>query len=90
MGADLSVLWLIAEAGELVERRFCQAFAPGPVSDVGCVYCGDGPLLGGALAAADIRTDAAVRGWLAGHDWLLDPVPVCPRCRRGFASPGSR
>jgi len=88
--ADLSVLWLIAEDGELVERRFCKPCAPSLVSDVACAYCGDGPPLGGALAAADAGTDAAVGGWLAAHDWLLEPVAACPRCRRGFMSPGSR
>lgn len=79
------MLWLIAEVGELVERRFCQRCAPqGPVGDVTCSYCGDGPLLGGGLAGAVTGKDGAVRGWLAARDWLLDPVPTCPGCRRAF------
>lgn len=85
LGADLGMLWLIAEAGQLVERRFCQRCAPhGPVTDVTCSYCGDGPLLAGDLDVADAGKDAAVRDWLSVHDWLLDPAPTCPGCRRAF------
>lgn len=79
--AELAVRWLIREAGGLVARGFCHECVPsGPVSEVVCGYCGDGPLLAGALAGAD----PAVAGWLVAEGWALDPAVTCPACRRAF------
>ncbi|MFR9802818.1 hypothetical protein ACL02T_11015 [Pseudonocardia sp. RS010] len=41
--------------------------------------CGDGPLLGGDLAAGDHSATAVVRDWLVGAGWRLSG-PVCPDC----------
>jgi hypothetical protein len=73
--------WLVPGPGGPVERRFCRACVPpGPVGEVACVRCGDGPLLAGDLAAAgDARATAAVQGWLVGAGWRLSG-PVCPAC----------
>lgn len=50
--------WLMREPDGLMARGFCHGCVPsGPVSDVACVYCGDGLLLGGALASVDPATD---------------------------------
>jgi hypothetical protein len=50
MRVDLDVLWLIEGAGRVQARRFCMACAPrGRVTDIACVACGDGPLIGGAV-----------------------------------------
>jgi hypothetical protein len=83
--AELAVRWLIAEAGGLVARGFCHDCVPaGPVSEVTCAYCGDGPLLAGPLAGVDPVADPAVAGWLGAEGWQLEPVLICPACRRAF------
>ncbi|MFC5995454.1 hypothetical protein ACFQE5_14665 [Pseudonocardia hispaniensis] len=75
--------WLVPGSAGLVIRGFCQDCAPrGPVAEVACVYCGDGPLLTGELAGVDPITDPGVAGWLSSHDWQLNPGPTCPRCLR--------
>lgn len=83
--AELAVRWLVREAGGLVARGFCHGCVPsGPVSEVLCGYCGDGPLLAGALAGADPATDPVVAGWLDAEGWQLEPTLICPPCRRAF------
>ena len=73
-----------ARSGGPVARRFCRAcIPPGPVDEVVCVRCGDGPLLSGELAGADTRGAAVVQGWLAGAGWRLSG-PVCPDCIGGL------
>lgn len=83
--AELAVDWLVDEAGGLVERGFCHRCVPaGPYTEVVCGYCGDGPLLAGALAGADPAVDPAVVGWLVAQGWVLGPVVTCPSCRQAF------
>jgi hypothetical protein len=83
--AELAVRWLVREAEGLVARGFCHGCVPsGPVSEVVCGYCGDGPLLAGSLAGADPIADPAVAGWLAAQGWALDPAVMCPSCRHAF------
>jgi hypothetical protein len=83
--AELAVRWLVAEAGGLVARGFCHECVPsGPVSEVVCGYCGDGPLLAGALAGVDPIAEPAVAGWLVTQGWALHPAVTCPSCRRAF------
>jgi hypothetical protein len=78
--ADLDTLWLLPSPGGLLERRFCRACVPpGPVGEVACMRCGDGPLLSGELAGADTSGAAAVQGWLTVAGWRL-VGPVCPDC----------
>lgn len=85
MLADLTVSWLLAELGGPVERRFCRVCAPsGPVGEVRCGYCADGPLLAGGLAGADPSTDPGITGWLSAQGWRLESVVCCPRCARVF------
>ncbi len=89
--AELAVRWLVREAGGLVTRGFCHGCVPsGPVSEVVCAYCGDGPLLGGALAGVDPVAEPAVAGWLAAAGWELEPALICPACRRAFGRTSSR
>jgi hypothetical protein len=61
----------------------------GPVSEVVCAACGDGPLLAGPLAGVDPAADPAVAGWLGAEGWQLEPVLICPACRRGFVRTSS-
>lgn len=87
--AELTVRWLVREAGELVARGFChRCVPPGPYTEVVCGYCGDGPLLAGPLAGADPIADPAVIGWLTTQGWEVDPV-TCSSCRRAFGRAGS-
>ncbi len=62
------------------ERRFCRGCAPsGPVADLACVRCGDGPLLTGTLAVGDLSAATVLRAWMTSTGWRLSG-PVCPDC----------
>lgn len=79
--ADLCTVWLVpgADAGPAA-RRYCRRCAPaGPVDDVACARCGDGPLLAGELTAMDLEVSGRVDAWLADTGWRL-AGPVCPCC----------
>lgn len=80
---EVAMTWLLpgsTGAGSVVEQHFCRGCVPaGPVEDVACVRCGDGPLLGGDLAAGDVAASAVVHDWLAEAGWRLSG-PVCPDC----------
>ena len=79
----VALAWLVAGPDGPAPRRFCRdCIPPGPVGDVACAWCGDGPLLAGDLAAGDARAAAAVQGWLAGAGWRL-AGSVCPACAAG-------
>jgi len=56
------------------------ACAPtGPVNDVACAACGDGPLLAGDLAVPDLAAAAAIDAWLEQTGWR-SAGPWCPTC----------
>lgn len=85
---ELGVSWLVAGAGGPRSAVFCRGCAPaGPVIDLECGVCRDGPLLvsdhveGGVGVGVALLADVGVRGWLVGQGWTLDPALVCPRCR---------
>lgn len=79
--ADLATPWLLpAESGAVRMARFCRACAPtGEVGEIECLGCGDGPLLAGELADADLLTGAAIDSWLAATGWR-PAGPWCPQC----------
>ena len=79
--ADLATVWLIRGTDRtVVAVRYCRGCAPtGPVGEIECVLCGDGPLLGGDLADGDLLTSAAVDEWLATSGWR-PAGPWCPVC----------
>lgn len=79
--ADLATPWLLpAEAGTVRMARFCRDCAPtGEVGEIECLGCGDGPLLAGELADADLLTGAAIDAWLAETGWR-PAGPWCPKC----------
>jgi hypothetical protein len=82
--ADLAVLWLHPgpeEPGSVVEARHCRTCQPrGPVVDVECTRCGDGPILTGALAEDSAPGSVAypARRWLVAAGWATAPELVCP------------
>lgn len=83
--AEIAMLWLLpgaANRGAPVERRFCRGCVPpGPVDELVCVRCGDGPLLAGALAAGDEAATVVVQAWMTEAGWRISG-PVCPDCVR--------
>ena len=83
--ADLAVTWLCsdpARPGQVLTRRHCRRCQPhGPVLDLACAMCGDGPILAGALATAAIDAGPPpkpVQQWLAADGWQLTPELLCP------------
>jgi len=89
--ADLAVTWLCADPhrpGQLLPRRHCRRCQPhGPVLDIACAVCGDGPILAGALATAAIDagiTPEPVQQWLAADGWQLSRELLCPDHRTEF------
>jgi len=83
--ADLALTWLRTDPnrpGQLLPRQHCHHCQPhGPVVDIACTVCGDGPILAGDLATA--ATDAGtppkpVQQWLAADGWQLTPDLLCP------------
>lgn len=87
--ADLEVTWLLPDPTSALDAiatgRFCRACRPrGDVGELACAACGDGPLLAGALAQADLVGSAAIDTWLAATGWSLALTgragPWCPAC----------
>lgn len=86
--AEVAMTWLLpgpTGSPSVEVAHFCRGCVPaGPVDEVICVRCGDGPLLGGALAAGTEEASAVVHDWLGGAGWRLSG-PVCPGCVREVA-----
>jgi len=82
--ADLAVLWLHPDSdspGSVVEARHCRTCQlRGPVVDVECTRCGDGPIITGALAEDSAPGSVAypARRWLVAAGWVTAPELVCP------------
>ena len=82
--ADLAVLWLHPDPdspGAVVQARHCRTCQPkGPVVDVECTCCGDGPIITGVLALDSAPGSVAypVRRWLVAAGWVTAPELVCP------------
>ncbi len=91
--ADLAVTWLSTEPGrpgQVLTRRHCRRCQPhGPVVDIACAVCGDGPILAGNLATATTDAGAppeSVQHWLAADGWQLTPDLLCPDHRTKSAT----
>ena len=78
----MNAVWLVPGPDGPTTARYCRACPPsGPITDLTCLLCGDGPLLVGDLAAdPDDALPAAAQHWLTAAGWRLDG-PVCPGCR---------
>jgi hypothetical protein len=73
-------MWLLPGPDGPVEARFCRDCAPtGPIGDLACLRCGDGPLLAGSLAAGDQAATAVAQDWMSAAGWRISG-PVCPDC----------
>ncbi|WP_060715119.1 hypothetical protein [Pseudonocardia sp. HH130629-09] len=84
----MSALWLVDGPQGPTQVRYCRACPPtGPITDLTCLICGDGPLLVGDLAAApDDTLPAPTRAWLTTAGWRLDG-PLCPTCHPAQRTP---
>lgn len=77
--ADIATVWILPGPAGPVIGHFCRDCAPtGPVLDLTCTRCGDGPLLAGDIA--DRPEQAAALLIAAG--WQLTGPPTCPSCPR--------
>ena len=74
--ADLATDWILPGSAGPGVGHFCRGCAPaGPVVDLSCIRCGDGPLLAGDIAERPEHAEPLLTaaGWqLAG--------PTCPSC----------
>lgn len=77
----MSADWLVPRPSGPVVHRYCRGCGPtGPLTDLACTRCGDGPLLVGDLAADPAGVlPAPTRRWLTAAGWALDTL-VCPDC----------
>jgi hypothetical protein len=98
---ELATVWLVSEPGSagepvtgVADQRFCRACAPtGPVSEIACVVCTDGPLLTGPLVTG--AGEELIGFWLSARGWRRGPIErdrawLCPRCAPVVAVPGAR
>lgn len=75
--ADIATAWILPGPTSPVIGHFCRDCAPtGPVLDLTCTRCGDGPLLAGDIAD---RPDQATP-LLITAGWQLAGAPTCPSC----------
>jgi hypothetical protein len=80
--ADLAVRWLEPDPdnpGAVVEAGHCRTCQPrGPVVNVECTRCGDGPIITGALAedSAPGSVVFPARRWLVAAGWTTAPKLV--------------
>jgi hypothetical protein len=82
---DLAIVWLRQDSpsGPFSQHRHCASCQPRvECGTVDCAHCGDGPVLTGALVDQlrkhDPNQPTALRDWLTGHGWQLEPEPLCP------------
>lgn len=73
---DLAILWLYPDPhhpDQVLERRHCVACQPhADVSSIGCLRCGDGPLLAGSLSEPASRAAGQLEPtcrWLITRRW---------------------
>jgi hypothetical protein len=80
---DLVIVWLHLDGDHLTEARHCVACQPhGPVIDVSCSCCGNGPLITGQPPELGDQLAAPALDWLHANGWQLHPQPLCPADHR--------
>lgn len=81
--ADLAVTWLEpdpAHTGQIASAFHCRHCEPaGPIRDIACAFCGDGPILAGIPeGTASSELPAPVTNWLTEAGWQTTPTLLCP------------
>jgi hypothetical protein len=80
---DLAIVWLHLDGDYLTEARHCVACQPhGPVIDVSCSCCGNGPLITGQSPELGDQLAAPALDWLHARGWQFHPRPLCPADHR--------
>ncbi len=76
---DLAIAWLHVDGDRVTEARHCVVCQPhGPVIDVSCSCCGNGPLITGQPPELGDRLAAPALDWMHSRGWQLQPQPLCP------------
>jgi len=76
---DLAIVWLHLDGDHLTETRHCVACQPhGPVIDVSCSCCGNGPLITGQPPELGDQLAQPALDWLHARGCQLHPQPLCP------------
>ena len=77
---DLAIVWLHLDGDHLTEARHGVACQPhGPVIDVSCSCCGNGPLITGQPPELGDQLAQPALDWLHARGWQLHPPqPLCP------------
>jgi hypothetical protein len=77
--SNLAIVWLHLDGDHLTEARHCVACQPhGPVIDVSCFCCGNGPLITGQPPELGDQLAEPALDWLHARGWQLYPQPLCP------------
>lgn len=77
--ADIATTWILPGPDGPAIGHFCRDCAPvGPVVDLTCTRCGDGPLLAGDIAERPEQAEQL----LTAAGWQLAGAPTCPACAR--------
>ncbi len=83
---DLAIVWLHLDGDRVTEARHCVVCQPhGPVIDVSCYCCGDGPLITGQPPGPGAQLAAPALGWMHSRSWQLHPQLLCPADHRAAA-----
>ena len=80
---DLAIVWLHLDGDRVTEARHCVVCQPhGPVIDVSCSCCGNGPLITGQPPELGAQLAAPALDWMHSRGWQLHPQPLCPADHR--------
>jgi hypothetical protein len=80
---DLAIVWLHLDGDHVTEARHCVVRQPhGPVIDVSCSGCGDGPLITGQPPELGAQLAAPALDWMHSRGRQLHPGPLCPADHR--------
>ncbi len=80
---DLAIVWPHLDGDRVTEAWHCVACQPyGPVIDVSCSCCGNGPLITGQPPELGARLAAPALDWMHSRGWQLHPQPLCPADHR--------
>ncbi len=77
---DLAIIWLHLDSDRVTEARHCVVCQPhGPVIDVSCSCCGNGPLITGQPTELGDRLAAPALDGKHFRGWQLHPQPTRPQ-----------